>query len=194
MRPPAPADTALALRQARAYDQTKVARSHRPWVWSPRPPRPRDCLRPREASASPPRTRRWPGLSGVSDVDRVWFVASAAVRSALPLPTRNRAVRTRRFLASPEVDEVGKTRGRDRFGSSVAARLAIALATNRNLATPRCLQPASKQRLGGATSESFPLVAPSGLATRLLVRALTASKQQPGPPAVASARITPGGS
>jgi hypothetical protein len=40
----------------------------------------------------------------------------------------------------------------------------------------------------------LPLVAQSGLATRLLVRALAASKQQPGPTAIASARITPAGS
>jgi hypothetical protein len=40
----------------------------------------------------------------------------------------------------------------------------------------------------------LPLVAQSGLATRLLVRALAASKRQPGPTAIASARITPAGS
>jgi hypothetical protein len=72
-----------------------------------------------EASASPPRTRlRWRDSPVSGDVDRVWFAASATVRSALPLSTWKPAVATHRFPTSLEVDEVGKpTRGRDRFGS-----------------------------------------------------------------------------
>ena len=44
----------------------------------------------------------------------------------------------------------------DRFLVAAGGDPRIASATNRNLATPRCLQPASKQRLGGATSAGFP--------------------------------------
>lgn len=55
----------------------------------------------------------------------------------------------------------------DCFLQPDVARIAIALATKGNLATPRCLQPARRQGLGGAKSAGFPLVASGAASCRL---------------------------
>jgi hypothetical protein len=66
----------------------------------------------------------------------------------------------------------------DRIARFPLDQLAIALATKRNLVTPRCLLPRSKQMLDGAYSEQFCNVADSAIGWRLPLQVLAGAKQQ----------------
>ena len=78
---------------------------------------------------------------------------------------------SRRVHAGAHVSGNLRTCGspRERFRRLAASQRAIAKATKRNLVTPRCLLPRSKQTLDDAYSEQFCNVAPAAVTPRLLL-------------------------